>query len=188
MSKLLTCTKCKKKKQSFEFHKRSGRPKGFTSQCKKCIADSDKIYRDNNSDRLLKQKDVYRKSNSDAIKEKSKLHRLQNLEFYRERDRKYYSEHKERTKASKNFTSATRYAKKLEAQPEWLSSVDISKIKSLYKMSRNISKKTGTQHHVDHIVPLVNDRVCGLHVPWNLRIIPATENLSKSNRIIEDIV
>lgn len=55
-------------------------------------------------------------------------------------------------------------------------------------MSRSISKKTGTQHHVDHIIPLQGKLVSGLHVPWNLRIIPAHENLSKSNKIIEDIV
>lgn len=38
--------------------------------------------------------------------------------------------------------------------------------------------------HVDHIIPLKHDLVCGLHVVANLQIIPGSENLSKNNRFV----
>ena len=43
------------------------------------------------------------------------------------------------------------------------------------------TKTTGITYSVDHIVPLKNPLVCGLHVPWNMQIVTLEGNLKKSN-------
>ncbi len=80
-----------------------------------------------------------------------------------------------------NAKSNARRATKLNATPVW---ADLGKIQQIYTLCKQISETTGVLHHVDHVVPLQGRRVCGLHVESNLRIISATENISKSNNFL----
>ena len=63
--------------------------------------------------------------------------------------------------------------------PPW---VNMDKIKAIYRKRDRITKATGIKHHVDHVIPIQGVLVCGLHVETNLDIIPAKENLAKSNK------
>jgi hypothetical protein len=76
------------------------------------------------------------------------------------------------------------YARKLKATPCW---ADIRAIDAVYEEAARRTAATGVPHHVDHIVPLQGREVCGLHVAWNLRVIPARDNRRKSNRLIPDL-
>lgn len=66
------------------------------------------------------------------------------------------------------------------ATPRWVSR---DEIRAFYDSAAALSNGTGIKHHVDHIVPLRGKLVSGLHVPWNLRVIPAAENMSKRNSL-----
>lgn len=75
-----------------------------------------------------------------------------------------------------------RRRKHRQATPKWLTSKQKAEIRQLYQIAITMTKTTGEQYVVDHIVPLRGNEVCGLHVPWNLRVITQEENLKKSNK------
>ena len=77
-----------------------------------------------------------------------------------------------------------RRRKHREATPKWLSSKQKTEIRQLYQIAITMTQTTGEQYVVDHIVPLRSDVVCGLHVPWNLRVVTQEENLKKSNKFV----
>lgn len=71
-----------------------------------------------------------------------------------------------------------------DATPPWLTWKQKSEIRQLYQVAITMSKTTGERYVVDHIIPLQGETVCGLHVPWNLRVTTQEENLKKSNRLL----
>jgi len=77
------------------------------------------------------------------------------------------------------LNSAKRRTQRLNARPKW---VKDSWFEPIYDLCAKVSKETGVKHHVDHIVPLQGKRVSGLDVPWNLQVLTAKENCSKSNK------
>ena len=67
---------------------------------------------------------------------------------------------------------AARRAAKLNATPPW---VDHAALVAIYEKSRALKLE------VDHIIPLKHRLVCGLHVPWNLQLLPMIANRQKHN-------
>lgn len=80
----------------------------------------------------------------------------------------------EKYRAMRNAQAMKRLAKLRGAIPAW---ADISKIRKFYELAAK------TDSHVDHIVPLVSNIVCGLHCEDNLQILSDKENTKKGNRI-----
>lgn len=74
---------------------------------------------------------------------------------------------------------ARRRAIELMATPAWAESEDLE---DFYVIARMFRMYTGLEYHVDHIVPLQNKLVCGLHCEANLQVLPGPDNRSKSNR------
>ena len=89
-------------------------------------------------------------------------------------------------KKSKQQRRVMRDRRNKQATPKWLSQEQKQQIVAIYEHMRDCRAVTGEEYHVDHIVPLRGENVCGLHVPWNLQVLPAYVNITKSNSYSED--
>lgn len=100
--------------------------------------------------------------------------------------REYQQAWKDRNLVWVRADTKARRRKHREAAPPWLTPAQKKQIRELYKIAITTTKTTGEQYVVDHIYPLRSDVVCGLHVPWNLRVVTQAENLKKSNSLPDD--
>lgn len=134
----------------------------------------DRRYREKHALKIKERRKLYRIKNSDKLKLANKLWRLRNSDKIKQRIKRNSGHHA--------FLAAKRRAYKTKATPNWLDDCQKEEIKLLYLFVAERRKVTGLDLEVDHIVPLRGKTVCGLHVPWNLQVITAEENLKKGNR------
>jgi hypothetical protein len=105
-------------------------------------------------------KKEWRKERPDYVKQYSKQHAKLNPQQY----------------AAK---TAKRRAMQLQRTPKW--DPDAHLIIAKYQLAAMLTKASGIEHHVDHIIPLQGKKVSGLHTFANLRVIPGSDNVKKSN-------
>lgn len=183
------CSTCKELKLFENFSKSKAKRDGYHNQCKICV----KHYKEVNKEQIAGYMKQYRESNKDQISE----HRKQYYETNKEQYQQYYEANKKRfaeyqkqycenNPTKINARNAKRRATKLNATPNWLTPEEIQQIEDFYKEAQALKLATGQDYHVDHIVPLQGENICGLHVPWNLQILEASENIRKSNKLLEN--
>lgn len=186
-----TCSKCKEVKLVFEFHNQSDRKDGKRSHCKLCTLsyfrkpESLKRIATHNRNRYLdpikaNKLKKYSKNYHRAHVEEEIEYRKSRKDHLALMNKKYASENKHKRAANEN----KRRARKLNRTPEWLTDDDFWMMGEIYLLAQERSKLTGIEWHVDHIYPLKGKKVSGLHVPKNLRVITATENLRKGAKLI----
>jgi len=126
--------------------------------------------------------------NTNSRKKAGRKTSTKTAERARERSLDYYYEHRYTPSfKSKVCAAAAAYrSASLRATPQWLTSKQAQEIKDFYWLSKDLTAVSGEIYHVDHIVPLRGKNICGLHVPWNLQILPADINLSKGNSYADD--
>jgi 5-methylcytosine-specific restriction endonuclease McrA len=120
----------------------------------------------------------YYETNKDAVIARANARPAEERKGHRE---KYKKQNPELYKA---FVSVRKRRHK-KATPPWITAEQKLAIRHLYLQAMSLTKLTGERYVVDHIVPLINPAVCGLHVPWNLRVITQEENLQKSNKLVD---
>lgn len=130
----------------------------------------------NKSDAGQAAKQRYYEANKELVKARALARPEEQKQKYRD------AWAKENVVVIRAFTKARRRKHRL-ATPHWLTEAQFKTIRSIYEQAISLTKATGVQYVVDHIIPLQHDAVCGLHVPWNLRVITRAENGLKSNKI-----
>jgi hypothetical protein len=153
--------------------KRAWKRKEYQNNKEKYIARAEK-WRLDNPDRYNANKKTYslREDVKDAARRRTKEWSAKNKDRKREYDKQWI----ENNRAISRSHKANRRAKERKATPSWLTSDQTEAIRTIYLEAERLSRETGTPYQVDHIVPLSGKIVSGLHVPWNLRAIPAQEN------------
>jgi 5-methylcytosine-specific restriction endonuclease McrA len=102
-----------------------------------------------------------------------------------EEKRRLQAEYKDRNVDVVRADTSVRKRRHREATPRWLTPAERLQMRDLYVQARKLTELTRERYVVDHIVPLRGEEVCGLHVPWNLRVITQEENLKKSNKHVD---
>ena len=205
------CTTCEVEKSVVDYHKHKFGKYGVEAKCKCCTLERGKAYKqankeaidaycEANKEAIAERQKAYYQANKEAIAERRKDYRQANKEslaaykkVYNQANKTALAEYRKTHKEAKavysstyqkanphifNAKNAKRRATKLMATPTW---ADLEAIKGMYQLAA-IFNRTGINLHVDHIVPLQGDTVCGLHCEANLQLMPASDNISKGNR------
>jgi hypothetical protein len=155
------CCKCKKIKLSDLFSNSKCNKDGLHTTCKYCVGEYKKAY--------YKREDI-------VISEKARLKKFgeDNKEALQAYRREYYK--RDYVRKSRSFISiASRNRMKI---PKWDSKEEIKKY---YKETHEAGLE------VDHIIPINNPLVCGLHCLDNFQMLTRKENATKGNRLWPDM-
>lgn len=184
-----TCSKCKIEKHRSAFTKDRQRPDGLYSYCRACRS----LYVKTDPARARDR--ARYPSRGSALRASLRKKYKDNPEKYRIRAAEYRTEHSakhreaslawQRTnKGRANARNAAYKASKKFAVPSWLSREQKIQIAWFYTIAKELQWLSEERLEVDHIIPLRGKDVSGLHVPWNLQVIPKSLNCAKRNRLV----
>ena len=137
---------------------------------------------------LLENNKQFVNANTDAVNARRRKHRLENPELYAlKKETDGYSSNvkkqiERRTKSGHAaFVSMTERMKKLGRLASWDREFTDFVCKEAHHLARIRDKCTGKKWSVDHVAPIKGKNVSGLHVWYNLQVIPMQQNRLKHN-------
>jgi len=169
-----TCSRCCNTFPIEQFSKAKGNKDSLSNSCKAC----QKQYRLDNKERQKVYFSVYYQNN----KEKKDKQSSDYVNRNRDKINTYSRDYAKTIRHKRNAYAMKRYAQGKNCTPPWLNKEQLSQIENFYWLATDLRVITGQEYHVDHIVPIQGKNVCGLHVPWNLQVLPSDINIAKSNK------
>lgn len=177
----------------FYFNKNQNRQ---VSECKTCTRSSVKKYVTLNAEKHKAGCDKFKRENLEkvrAYKQKWAKNNPDKISLKNKRWSQTESGKTSRRNAIKTYYFK-RYDRIIDMQrrrnfilkkgtPRWLTDDQLNEIKWFYQTAREMSWLSESPLEVDHIVPILGKNVTGLHVPWNLQIIPRIMNQEKGNTL-----
>ena len=193
------CTGCKSEKPFSDFPKMARTKSGLNPRCKECVNKKNRDYYsalpEEKKQYLADRKLEWSRSNPEKRAEEGRRYRAKESakEKAAERQKRFRRENPEASRLSgdqyrrRNLGkfAAKEAARRADIARRSLGGSFLKDIESFYIKAAAMSEQ-GVSYHVDHIVPLRGETVSGLHVPWNLQVITAAENLAKSNHFKEE--
>jgi hypothetical protein len=172
-----TCKICKETKLTALFYRDKRSKDLCSSYCRECTKAKANAAYSENKDLHNARSNAYRRANMPKIREIAAKYRAKN----RERINAYSSSWVKENRLNSTLNTAKYRSAKLQRTPAWLTESDLLRIKCYYQVAAMRTRESGQSWDVDHIIPLKGRFVSGLHVPNNLRVIPASENKRKTN-------
>jgi hypothetical protein len=178
------CTVCGEEKNICEFYF-SNNKKLHSSECKACTKEYVKKYKENNRTKVLEAKKNHHKKYYSSKKESPEFLKNRSIQTKKWRNsnkskvKEYNKQYKNSNRDLCSAIANKRRVKISTSTPEWINN---SELREIYKEKNILSEYTGINYSVDHIIPINHEKVCGLHVPWNLQILTKSENSSKNNK------
>lgn len=139
-------------------------------------------WREKNREKKRADNRAWELANPEKAKASKEKYANANREKKNRRARVYHSENPHLRLAY----TRKRQAAKQQRTPPWFNADHLWMTKEAYALAKIREKIFGFKWHVDHIVPLQGKTVSGLHVPWNLQVIPEKVNYQKGNRWQDD--
>lgn len=171
------CVRCHQDKPIEAYYPSKRHVCGYLSWCKECESKRSKVKNALNRDKRLAKAQEWRDNNPESLKQAIQKWREKNPAKIAETYRNWAKNNQGKV----NAIWMKREASKKHRTPSWLTEDEKIRIRCYYQVAAMYNRKGLDTYHVDHIVPLQGKTVSGLHVPWNLQVLPAKLNRQKSN-------